>query len=484
MTLVPSPQDQDPFEGLDWLAGTFELDGCLPVYGGREDLFLGGSTDSLEQADFDQWLESLPAETAQTLPSTYNNSTASPDPLLDLHSSESESQPSKEAPSNGKSFVVQPCECDKCRTPLATLLLHGGQYPSTPIAVSCPTCLDPTTLPKPSSSRKRKPRNEASALTCEACKQTIGTLHPPAASQEKTSHEDTPVPDIEPLCLSCYHKYACCSECGGGGTFRTGKWRPKELFAPGRRTCSLSHVRVGGIRDYEYEYEVVEITSSSTSVRAELVEEIKRFYYETGMKAMASSQVMEKLVGLETWDKLSRRATAAVKEVEEFLIKPCPVDEVRYVGIVRMPCAPTRRKRFAPIEATVSKPIAGFLTAIYNNTHRTFFHSYTLFQNTTPSGPALPLLQTIVSRLPEEPRFMYILARRHKTPQTQNIARRLGFRFWTLQEMRGKVGEVREEWFAKRDEFEVLCVEWKEVRKVLEKGTAVGGIGRGREMWV
>ncbi|KAJ3128623.1 hypothetical protein HK101_005370, partial [Irineochytrium annulatum] len=36
-----------------------------------------------------------------------------------------------------------------------------------------------------------------------------------------------------------------CSSCGGGSTLRTGKWRPKQMFEAGRKTCSLSHVRVG-----------------------------------------------------------------------------------------------------------------------------------------------------------------------------------------------------------------------------------------------
>ena len=36
-----------------------------------------------------------------------------------------------------------------------------------------------------------------------------------------------------------------CTDCGGGGGPRlnVGKWRLKEVFPPGRKTCSLSHSR-------------------------------------------------------------------------------------------------------------------------------------------------------------------------------------------------------------------------------------------------
>lgn len=38
-----------------------------------------------------------------------------------------------------------------------------------------------------------------------------------------------------------------CTDCGGGGGPRVGigKWRLKQVFQPGRKTCSLSHSRLG-----------------------------------------------------------------------------------------------------------------------------------------------------------------------------------------------------------------------------------------------
>ncbi|KAJ3173496.1 hypothetical protein HDU88_002582 [Geranomyces variabilis] len=49
---------------------------------------------------------------------------------------------------------------------------------------------------------------------------------------------------VEFNCAGCMGKYALCSDCGAGGKFRSGKWRPSQLFMPGRATCSLSHTRL------------------------------------------------------------------------------------------------------------------------------------------------------------------------------------------------------------------------------------------------
>ncbi|KAJ3098216.1 hypothetical protein HDU97_004198 [Phlyctochytrium planicorne] len=57
--------------------------------------------------------------------------------------------------------------------------------------------------------------------------------------------------NVEPICARCVRGYDLCTQCGGGGTFRTGKWRPRQLFEPGRRTCSLSHDRIGAISHFQ-----------------------------------------------------------------------------------------------------------------------------------------------------------------------------------------------------------------------------------------
>ncbi|SCZ91350.1 BZ3500_MvSof-1268-A1-R1_Chr1-2g01352 [Microbotryum saponariae] len=48
---------------------------------------------------------------------------------------------------------------------------------------------------------------------------------------------------IEFVCASCYDRYRRCTDCGSRFSPRvgTGKWRLKELFADGKRSCSLPH---------------------------------------------------------------------------------------------------------------------------------------------------------------------------------------------------------------------------------------------------
>jgi hypothetical protein len=60
---------------------------------------------------------------------------------------------------------------------------------------------------------------------------------------------------IEVVCVSCDEKYQRCSDCGGGGGVRlgTGKWRSKELFKDGKKTCSLRHQRLGAFPEMEYQ---------------------------------------------------------------------------------------------------------------------------------------------------------------------------------------------------------------------------------------
>ncbi|KAJ3106658.1 hypothetical protein HDU97_005810 [Phlyctochytrium planicorne] len=43
-----------------------------------------------------------------------------------------------------------------------------------------------------------------------------------------------------------------CTKCGGGGQWRTGRWRPKELFDSNRKTCSLPHLRLGELSKFKF----------------------------------------------------------------------------------------------------------------------------------------------------------------------------------------------------------------------------------------
>ncbi|GAA5951511.1 hypothetical protein JCM3765_005957 [Sporobolomyces pararoseus] len=85
-------------------------------------------------------------------------------------------------------------------------------------------------------------------LGCDVCRREIG-------SGELTRTDGEPVnASIEVLCAFCDSRYLRCSDCGGGGgTKGVGRWRCKEMFPHGRRTCQLLHTRLGSVNEMDYD---------------------------------------------------------------------------------------------------------------------------------------------------------------------------------------------------------------------------------------
>ncbi|KAJ3212713.1 hypothetical protein HK099_007670 [Clydaea vesicula] len=82
-----------------------------------------------------------------------------------------------------------------------------------------------------------KPPSYCKELMCSICKNSVGIGYIQKGAI------------FELICFSCDKKYMFCTECGGGGKFRIGKYRPIELFTPGlKKTCTLSHLRIGSIK--------------------------------------------------------------------------------------------------------------------------------------------------------------------------------------------------------------------------------------------
>ncbi|KAI8922200.1 hypothetical protein DFJ77DRAFT_15509 [Powellomyces hirtus] len=67
-------------------------------------------------------------------------------------------------------------------------------------------------------------------VPCDVCKNVCAA----GGFRRATSTDEWCAPDfaVEVNCAKCREKYPLCSDCGGGGKFRTGKWRPVQMLAP------------------------------------------------------------------------------------------------------------------------------------------------------------------------------------------------------------------------------------------------------------
>ncbi|KAI9344639.1 hypothetical protein BDR26DRAFT_1005922 [Obelidium mucronatum] len=192
--------------------------------------------------------------------------------------------------------VKEPIKCITCNSPIAILELRGTvvgiEYHPDVNCINCQPQLTTTSSTSASSSKgggssakqnksaasnkgkkKRTATTAASASTttstsahilatvstciyhtfpCLVCKVILGqgtinetttpTLSPTSTASLKSTAKST---TASMVCIPCDTKYLFCSECGGGGKQRTGKYRPRGLFPNGRKTCSLPHVRIG-----------------------------------------------------------------------------------------------------------------------------------------------------------------------------------------------------------------------------------------------
>ncbi|KAI9013188.1 hypothetical protein BC832DRAFT_549013 [Gaertneriomyces semiglobifer] len=333
--------------------------------------------------------------------------------------------------------------CSSCKTVVATLLLHGDAKSfevAHEMQMTCRNCTTPEVLSAAtanSSARKRKVGSDgiAALVYCDVCKRYIGvgamkllSLCPNkshasgsgSSSDSPYAHPRMSLPfDVEVICSPCYNKYSFCSECGGGGTYRTGKWRPKELFLPGRKTCSLSHERVGPIANgpkasgaSPYTYEVTTPDRISPGLAAHLTD----LYVSFSLKILATPKIMESRVGVNTWKLIEERRKTQRKEMETLLISPPPYGFKRFLAIAWMEGRRARKKKGSTSSNNASgladpeapeKIVAAFITCEYDYYHGNLLDSHGLATDQSIKGPIPALLCCILERVLEESRIPY-----------------------------------------------------------------------------
>ncbi|GAA6004242.1 hypothetical protein JCM10207_002501 [Rhodosporidiobolus poonsookiae] len=203
------------------------------------------------------------------------------------------------------------------------------------------------------------------ALTCDVCDRIIG-----AGSISSLTPAPVPTFTVEVICLPCSDKYRPCSDCGGGGGRLTpGRWRCKELFPAGRRTCTLSHARNPPLDDIDYD--VVRVTELDPAKLETLESRCRLIYYNTRMRTQARPEMLERADGLATT--FSQCEKLVVDGWS--LLKPLLSHDIegehnirRYVGI--QTSTPHRRRakpkagappKPDPDEESAEKEVSGFL---------------------------------------------------------------------------------------------------------------------------
>ncbi|KAI8849813.1 hypothetical protein BC829DRAFT_469882 [Chytridium lagenaria] len=177
-----------------------------------------------------------------------------------------------------KSSISVLCKCRDCARTIGILIFYGSNRElSDPVAidVSCPACaaakrgvdvflggpgtagIQDSSGATASVSKKRRVKGVGKDMVifCEGCNRRIGfggvrSAVDGAAVNENREWEE-PRASVEPICEGCVRNFDFCTQCGGGGTYRTGKWRPRQLFNGKRKTCSLSHERHGVITNFQ-----------------------------------------------------------------------------------------------------------------------------------------------------------------------------------------------------------------------------------------
>lgn len=279
-----------------------------------------------------------------------------------------------------------------------------------------------------------------SPTICDVCSRWIGHGAPIA----RESGADLAF-NVEIVCTLCIDRYRRCSDCGGGGGARlgVGKWRCKELFSPGRKTCDLSHARQSSVTSMEYyTTRVHDILKDEVP---QLVEKCQAVFESALYSSLAVPEVLERGTAMiATYDDVVSRIRDGWLEVKKLIEED--VEETdgyrRYIGLrwsAPRPRKITTRKPAKQVETLeddqqrsedtskqVIRPsmnLSGFVTGEWDITGGTFYVTisvpYSTGEHNEGSAQLINLLQKRV--LTERQDMVDELLRQGRTSQAASI---------------------------------------------------------------
>ncbi|ORY73869.1 hypothetical protein BCR35DRAFT_306984 [Leucosporidium creatinivorum] len=122
-------------------------------------------------------------------------------------------------------------------------------------------------------------------LTCDVCARIVSV-----GSVSATTPTGPAKFTVEIICTRCDSLYQPCSDCD------PGRWRCKELFPGGRRTCILSHARNPTLA--ELSYEVLNITEIPLESLDGLEARCRQLFFNTRLGTMGRPEFLDKGDGL------------------------------------------------------------------------------------------------------------------------------------------------------------------------------------------
>lgn len=200
---------------------------------------------------------------------------------------------------------------------------------------------------------------------------------------------------VEVVCVHCVNNFRRCTDCGGGGGSRlgVGKWRCKELFADGRRTCILSHQRQGAST------EVITAVWKVSQLRGNpeldtLLGQLRELVQHSLYAALATPEMLESgLARVSTFDDVKTMYLKGWKQIEPLIqqdvegtlakrryvglrwTKPHPRKGPKRIALLNnCELAPTTVRPHAPL-LEPGKELSGFVLSEWDMQKGTFFVS-------------------------------------------------------------------------------------------------------------
>lgn len=176
--------------------------------------------------------------------------------------------------------------------------------------------------------QKRRVEGQDPVLVCDVCWRDLGT----GGILARATHEPVEF-GIETVCASCSTKYQRCTDCGGGGGTRigVGKWRSRLLFGEDRRSCNLSHIRLGSPE--EMTYDVWAADEIEPAEFEKLLEMLRHLYTTSMISSLAIPDQLESALFASTYEEVHKLAEDTWTLLELSLRED--VQEARRRGIRR-----------------------------------------------------------------------------------------------------------------------------------------------------